>query len=54
MKKKVILSAITFMFFHSLTAQELYSEDFENFIIGNVSTDSSGQTEGQGGWHTYS
>lgn len=54
MKKKVILSAITFMFFHSLTAQELYSEDFENFIIGNVGTNSSGQTEGQGGWHTYS
>lgn len=54
MKKNVILSAITFLFFQNLLAQELYNEDFEDFTLGNVGTDSSGQTEGQGGWYTYS
>jgi len=54
MKKNIILSVITFLFLHGLSAQPLYSEDFEDFTLGNVGTDSSGQTPGQEGWYTYS
>ncbi len=34
------------------TAQILYSENFNNFSLGNVGTDYSGTTPGQGGWYT--
>lgn len=54
MKNKILLLTISFLYFYGLTAQVLYTESFENFTIGNVSTSSDGQTIGQGGWYTYS
>lgn len=54
MKKNTIHSLILFLFCCSLSAQELYSENFENFTVGNVSSLSDGQTIGQGGWTAFS
>ncbi|SEI02231.1 Por secretion system C-terminal sorting domain-containing protein [Paenimyroides aquimaris] len=31
----------------------LYSENFDNLTLGNVGTDPTGQTAGQGGWYTF-
>ena len=50
MKKNTLLSVIMLLFCSGLSAQQLYSEDFENFTLGNVTTSSDGQTAGQGGW----
>src|SRR5690606_38046339 len=50
----ILLLTISFLCFYGLTAQVLYTENFENFTIGNVSTSANGQTVGQGGWYTYS
>lgn len=54
MRKNTLISAIMFLFYCSLSAQQLYSENFENFTLGNVSTASDGQTAGQGSWYVYS
>ena len=54
MKKNILIIAISFIFFNSVTAQIIYNEDFETFTIGNVSTSSDGQTPGQGGWFVVS
>ncbi|MFA5556341.1 MAG: T9SS type A sorting domain-containing protein [Flavobacteriaceae bacterium] len=54
MKTNNIILAISFLFISSLKAQELYSEDFENFTIGYVGSDATGQASGQGGWFTAS
>lgn len=35
-------------------AQVLYTEDFNSYTVGNLGTDYSGQTPGQGGWYTES
>ncbi|MDR6969519.1 hypothetical protein J2X31_003552 [Flavobacterium arsenatis] len=52
MKTNNIIVAISFLFISSLKAQVLYSENFENYFVGDVGSDSSGQTSGQGGWFT--
>ncbi|RRA96072.1 T9SS type A sorting domain-containing protein [Paenimyroides viscosum] len=53
--KKQVLFVATFLFATQLTtAQVLYSENFDNLTLGNVGTDFTGATPGQGGWHTYS
>lgn len=54
MKTNSIILVISFLFISSLKAQELYSEDFESYSIGNVGTDFTGQTNGQDGWFTTS
>ena len=52
MKTNYIILAISCLFISSLRAQELYSEDFEDYTSGYVGSDDSGQTPGQGGWLT--
>lgn len=54
MKTNNIILVISFLFISSLKAQVLYSEDFESYSIGDVGTDFTGQTIGQGGWFTTS
>ncbi len=53
--KKQILFVATLLFATQLTtAQVLYSENFDNLTLGNVGTDFTGATPGQGGWYTFS
>ncbi len=53
--KKQILFVATLLFATQLTtAQVLYSENFDNLTLGNVGTDFTGTTPGQGGWYTTS
>ena len=53
--KKNILFITTLLFATQLTtAQVLYSENFDNLTLGNVGTDFTGNTPGQGGWYTLS
>ncbi|UUV22471.1 T9SS type A sorting domain-containing protein [Paenimyroides aestuarii] len=52
MNKKLLLAATFAMCSNFLTAQVLYSENFDNLTIGNVSTDLTGQTPGKGNWYT--
>ena len=52
-KNKIFIAA--FLFTTQLTtAQVLYSENFDNLTLGNVGTDFTGVTAGQGGWYTLS
>src|SRR5690606_17447621 len=54
MKSKIsFLSAVLFTVNFS-TAQLLYTEDFESYNVGTFSTDLTGATPAQGGWHTLS
>lgn len=53
--KKQVLFVATLLFATQLTsAQILYSENFDNLTLGNIGTDFTGATPGQGGWHTLS
>lgn len=52
MKKTTFLAIIALLLFNSVNAQVLYDEDFDNFQLGNLSTDLTGATPGQGGWST--
>ena len=52
MKKTTFLAFITLLFFNSVNAQVLWSEDFDNFVLGNVGTDVTGTIPGQGNWYT--
>jgi len=52
MKLKLLHIATAFLLAHFATAQVLYSEDFDNLTVGDLSTDPSGNTPGQGGWNT--
>lgn len=54
MKKQVLFVATLLFATQLTTAQVLYSENFDNLTLGNVGTDFTGATPGQGGWHTYS
>jgi len=54
MKKTVLLLATLLLTSHFATAQVLYSEDFDNLTLGDVGTDFTGTTPGQGGWYTLS
>ena len=54
MKKQVLFVATLLFATQLTTAQVLYSENFDNLTLGNVGTDFTGATPGQGGWHTLS
>lgn len=54
MKKQVLFVATLLFATQLTTAQVLYSENFDNLTLGNVGTDFTGNTPGQGGWHTLS
>jgi len=54
MKKTVLFLATLLLTSYFATAQVLYSEDFDNLNLGNIGTDFTGATPGQGGWHTLS
>lgn len=54
MNKKLLLAATVFIYSQLLTAQVLYSENFDNLTIGNLTTDFTGQTPGQGGLYGMS
>ena len=52
--KKYLLFLISLLFINTIYSQELYSEDFNNFKLGNLGTDPDGLIAGQQGWFTYS
>src|SRR5690554_1798073 len=52
MKKYLLYLTTAFLTVHLAAAQVLYTEDFDNLTVGNVGTDITGQTLGQGGWYT--
>lgn len=55
MKTKILLiSTLLFTTIQLTSAQVLYSENFDNLTLGNVSSDFTGATPGQGSWHTKS
>lgn len=54
MKKQVLFVATLLFATQLTTAQVLYSENFDNLTLGNVGTDFTGNTPGQGGWYTKS
>lgn len=55
MKTKILLiSTLLFTTIQLTSAQVLYSENFDNLTLGNVGTDFTGATPGQGSWHTKS
>src|SRR5690554_808464 len=51
MKLKLLYTATAVLVAHLTTAQVLYTEDFDNLTVGNLSNDPSGNTPGQGGWY---
>src|SRR5690554_7624505 len=50
--KKYILSILSLLFLNTTYSQVLYDEDFDNYTLGNLGTDPTGVTPGQGGWLT--
>lgn len=54
MKTKILLKLIILFATQLTSGQILYSENFDNLALGNVGTVFTGQTPGQGGWHTFS
>jgi len=54
MKKYLLYLTVAFLTTHFAAAQVLYTEDFDNLTVGNVSTDITGTIPGQGGWYTKS
>ena len=53
MMLKNLLILIVGLTVHDGLSQVLYSETFTNYTVGNIGTDLSGATSGQGGWLTY-
>jgi len=51
MKLKLLYTVQALLVAHLCTAQLLYSENFDNLAIGDLSTDPTGTTAGQGGWY---
>lgn len=51
--KKLLLLFITFLAFNAQAQDQFFSENCETLTIGDVSTDLTGATAGQGGWYTY-
>jgi hypothetical protein len=52
--KKLLLSLSFLALSFSMNAQVLQSENFNTLTIGNVGTDITGATDGQGAWRTFS
>lgn len=53
MKKTLLILLVVTLSTISLNAQVLTSENFTTLLVGNVGTDLTGATAGQGGWSTY-
>lgn len=52
--KKILIIITMLLGVYKLTAQVLYTENFDNHSVGNLGTDPTGQVSGQWGWLTYS
>src|SRR5690606_16125064 len=50
--KNLLLFTIAFFTVSITNAQVLYDEGFETYTLGNLGTDFTGVTPGQGGWYT--
>ncbi|WCM41478.1 T9SS type A sorting domain-containing protein [Flavobacterium sp. CBA20B-1] len=51
MKTRIFYIAAVFLFTHLCTAQILFTENFNNYALGEVSTDATGAIPGKGGWY---
>ena len=49
--KKYIFFLIPLLYLNNVYCQVLYDEDFDNLTIGNITTDPTGATPGQGNWY---
>lgn len=54
MKNKLLLVVPLLFATQFTSAQVLYTENFDNLTLGNLGTDFTGSTPGQGEWHTQS
>ena len=52
MKNIILILALSIIYLNNITAQVLYTENFNNLTLGNLGTDVTGQTPGQGDWYT--
>lgn len=52
--KRVLLCAISFFITAELFGQTIENQNFESFTVGNLATDPTGTTAGQGGYKIYS
>lgn len=52
MKKTLLSLAFVLATFSSVNAQQLLSDNFDSYTVGNVGTDLTGTTAGQGNWYT--
>jgi len=51
MKKQLLCIATALLAAHFANAQVLFSEDFDNLTVGDLSTDPTGATPGQNNWY---
>lgn len=51
--KKLLLLFISSLAFNANAQDPFFSTDCESYTIGNISTDLTGATAGQGNWYTY-
>lgn len=51
MKTKILYTVLTLLATYFSTAQVLFSENFDNLTIGDLSTDPSGNISGQNNWY---
>ena len=52
--KKYLLVLITVLGFNCIYSQVLYTDNFDNYNLGNLGTDVTGKIPGQWGWYTVS
>ena len=52
--KKILIIITTLLGVYNLTAQVLYTDNFDNYNLGNLGTDVTGKIPGQWGWYTSS
>lgn len=52
MKKQLLLSIVILFAVIKTQGQVLYNETFDSYTLGNLGTDVTGTTAGQGGWYT--
>jgi len=52
--RKVVLFSLFVLLSVSVKAQVLYSENFNNYNLGNIGSDANGVIAGQGNWYTWS
>jgi hypothetical protein len=51
--KKLLLLFITSLALNAQAQDQFFTTDCESYTIGDISTDLTGATAGQGGWYTY-